>query len=100
MSGPVDEAAPAVGLLAEAAPVDDLAFDAALAELERTVAGLESGGAPLEETMALYERAVALERRCARLLADARLRMEQLVERAGGGLEATPIRQPEPGPEA
>ena len=77
----------------EAGPeLDDLTFDAALAELERTVTALESGGAPLEETIALYERAVALERHCSRLLADARLRMEQLVERAGGGLEATPIR--------
>jgi exodeoxyribonuclease VII small subunit len=76
-----------------AAPeLDGLTFDAALAELERTVAALESGGAPLEETIALYERAVALERHCSRLLADARLRMEQLVERAGGGLDATPLR--------
>ena len=83
-----------------AAPVDDLPFDAALAELERTVTALEAGGAPLEETIALYERAVALERRCTRLLADARLRMEQLVERAGGGLEATAARLSEPGGES
>jgi exodeoxyribonuclease VII small subunit len=77
----------------EAVPeLDGLTFDAALAELERTVTALESGGAPLEETIALYERAVALERHCSRLLADARLRMEQLVERAGGGLDATPLR--------
>jgi exodeoxyribonuclease VII small subunit len=72
--------------------VEALSFDAALAELERTVATLESGGGPLEETIALYEQAVALERRCSGLLAEARLRMEQLVERAGGGLETTPIR--------
>ena len=83
-----------------AASVDDLGFDAALAELERTVAALETGGAPLEETIALYEHAVALERRCTQLLADARLRMEQLVERAGGSLEATAVRPPEPGGES
>ncbi len=78
---------------AETAPeLGGLTFDAALAELERTVTALESGGAPLEQTIALYERAVALERHCSRLLADARLRMEQLVERAGGGLDATPLR--------
>jgi exodeoxyribonuclease VII small subunit len=82
------------------ASVDDLGFDAALAELERTVASLESGGAPLEATIALYEHAVALERRCTRLLADARLRMEQLVERAGGGLEGTAMHPSEPNGES
>ena len=69
-----------------------LTFDAGLAALEATVAALEAGGQPLEDTIALYERAVALERRCSRLLADARLRMEQLVERAGGGLDVVPLK--------
>ena len=80
--------------------VDALTFDAALAELERTVATLESGGGPLEATIALYEHAVALERRCSRLLGEARLRMDQLVERAGGGLDATAIKPDLPGVDA
>lgn len=70
---------------------DDIAslpFDEALAELQRTVATLEAGGQPLEEAIALYERGVALHERCARLLADAELRVKRLVERAGGALEA------------
>jgi exodeoxyribonuclease VII small subunit len=105
MTGPTDaptvRPGPADALAAPSAPsaperstteADTLTFDAALAELERTVATLESGGGQLEETIALYERAVALERRCSGLLAEARLRMEQLVERAGGGLDATTIR--------
>ncbi len=65
-----------------------LAFDEALAELQQIVARLEAGGQPLEETIALYERGVALHERCARLLADAELRVKRLVERAGGALEA------------
>ena len=69
-----------------------LTFDAALAALEETVAALEAGGQPLEETIALYERAVVLERHCSRLLGDARLRMEQLVERAGGGLDVVALK--------
>lgn len=77
--------------------IDGLTFDAALAALEETVAALEAGGQALEETIALYERAVALERHCSRLLTDARLRMEQLVERAGGGLDVVAVRdEPEP----
>ena len=52
----------------ERGAVDELAFDAALAELERTVAELEAGGLALERTLALYERGVALQQRCERLL--------------------------------
>lgn len=72
--------------------IEALTFDAGLAALEATVAALEAGGQPLEDTIALYERAVALERHCSRLLGEARLRMEQLVERAGGGLDVVPLR--------
>lgn len=71
--------------------VDDLAFDDALAELQRTVAELEAGGQPLEQALALHERGAALIARCDRLLNDAQLRLEQLVSRAGGKLETRPV---------
>lgn len=69
-----------------------LSFDDAYGELQRTVAELEAGGQPLEATIVLYERAVALQRHCERLLADAELRVSQLIARAGGGLVAEPVR--------
>ena len=69
-----------------------LSFDDALAELQRTVAALETGGQPLELSIAMYERGVALHERCAGLLADAELRVHRLVERAGGAIEAVPLR--------
>jgi exodeoxyribonuclease VII small subunit len=72
--------------------IDGLAFDAALAELERTVAELEAGGLPLERTIELYERGVALERRCERLLGDAELRVRRLVEGARGALATAELR--------
>jgi exodeoxyribonuclease VII small subunit len=75
----------------EAASVAGLSFDEALAELQRTVSELETGGQPLEQAIALYERGVALHERCARLLADAELRVKRLVERAGGALEALEV---------
>lgn len=84
---------------ADADGIESLAFDDALAELQRTVALLEAGGQPLEESIALYERGVALHERCARLLADAELRVRRLVERAGGALEAVDARKEEAGPE-
>lgn len=76
-------------------PIDQLTFDDALAELQRTVALLEAGGQPLEQSIALYERGVALHERCARLLADAELRVQQLVTRAGGALAALEVRPDE-----
>lgn len=69
-------------------PVEDLAFDAALEQLQEVVGRLEAGGLPLETSIALYERGVALHAHCARLLGEAELRVQQLVEQAGGGLAA------------
>jgi exodeoxyribonuclease VII small subunit len=78
--------------------IDSLSFDDALAELQRTVAELEAGGQPLEVAIALYERGVALQARCERLIGDAELRVQQLVARAGGALEARDVRpDDEPG---
>lgn len=75
--------------------IDRLSFDDALSQLQRTVAELEAGGQPLEEALALYERGVALQQRCERLLSDAELRVQQLVARAGGALEAQDVRPDE-----
>lgn len=73
-------------------PVAELSFDDALAELQKVVAELEAGGQALERSIALYERGVALHERCAALLADAELKVQQLVTRAGGALEAIDVR--------
>ena len=73
------------------APIDQLSFDDALAALQRTVAELEAGGQPLEGAIALYERGVALQGRCEKLLGDAELRVQQLVARAGGAIETRDV---------
>ena len=71
--------------------IDSLSFDDALAALQKTVAELEAGGQPLERSIALYERGVALHERCAKLLAEAELKVQQLVTRAGGAIEAIDV---------
>ena len=71
--------------------IDGLSFDDALAALQKTVAELEAGGQPLERSIALYERGVALHERCAKLLAEAELKVQQLVTRAGGAIEAIDV---------
>lgn len=74
------------------ADVADLPFDKALAELQSVVGRLESGGLALEDSIALYERGVALHERCAALLGNAELRVQRLVESAGGRLNTLDLR--------
>jgi exodeoxyribonuclease VII small subunit len=74
------------------ADVADLTFDRALAELQSVVGRLESGGLALEDSIALYERGVALHERCAALLGNAELRVQRLVESAGGRLNTLDLR--------
>jgi exodeoxyribonuclease VII small subunit len=80
---------------AEAADIANLSFDEALAELQRTVAELEQGGLQLEKSIGLYERGVALHERCAGLLGEAELRVQKLLVRSSGALEAAEIRAAE-----
>jgi exodeoxyribonuclease VII small subunit len=79
------------------ADVQALAFDDAFAELQRVVGVLESGGESLESTIAQYERAVALQRRCERLLSEAELRVQQLMRQSGGGQALVDVRPDEAG---
>jgi exodeoxyribonuclease VII small subunit len=73
------------------ADIATLSFDDAFAQLRAAVAELEAGGLSLEDTIARTERAVALQRHCEKLLAEAELRVKQLVNRPGGGLETRDI---------
>ena len=61
-----------------------------MAELEQIVARLESGQAPLEASIAMYERGAALKAHCETRLEAARLRVEKIVVGAGGAPTAEP----------
>ena len=71
--------------MADANDIDALTFEQALAELEQIVAKLESGQAPLEESIAMYERGAILKAHCEKRLEAARLRVEKIVMGAGEG---------------
>jgi exodeoxyribonuclease VII small subunit len=64
---------------AAAADIANLSFEQALAELEKIVAELESGQAPLERSIEMYERGAALKAHCEKRLEAARLRVEKIV---------------------
>jgi len=70
--------------------IEGLSFEQALAELERIVGQLESGQAPLEQSIALYERGALLKAHCEKRLEAARLRVEKIVMGAGGAATAEP----------
>ena len=76
--------------MAEPAEIAALTFEQALAELEQIVARLESGQAPLEDSIRLYERGAALKAHCETRLEAARLRVEKIVMGAGGAQGVEP----------
>jgi exodeoxyribonuclease VII small subunit len=56
----------------------EVSFEAALAELEKLVATMETGQLPLEESLVTYKRGVELLQHCQRQLADAEERVRVL----------------------
>jgi len=64
---------------------DSLAFEKALADLERILRNLEDGTTSLEESLAEYERGVALLKGCYQQLRDAEQRILKLSGVDGDG---------------
>lgn len=62
----------------------DLSFEDALARLETIVSRLESGQAPLEESITLYEEGAQLKSHCEARLKAAQLRVEKIVVGSDG----------------
>jgi exodeoxyribonuclease VII small subunit len=58
---------------------EQLNFEKALAELEHVVKALEDGQVGLEESLALYEKGVALVRRCQGKLGQVEQRILELL---------------------
>ncbi len=72
----------------EAKDIAALSFEDALSELEKIVAELESGQAPLERSIEMYERGARLKAHCEQKLEAARLRVEKIVVGQGGEAKA------------
>jgi exodeoxyribonuclease VII small subunit len=65
-------------------PISEMSFEDALARLETIVTRLESGQAPLEESITLYEIGAQLKSHCEARLKAAQLRVEKIVVGADG----------------
>jgi len=68
-----------------------MSFEAALRELEGIVGKLESGQAPLAESIAIYERGEALKAHCEALLKQAEMRIEKITLRNGQPTGTEPL---------
>ena len=63
---------------------ENLSFEAALARLEEIVRALESGNAPLDSSLAMFEEGVSLVRLCGDKLDRAEQRIKILVSNGDG----------------
>jgi exodeoxyribonuclease VII small subunit len=64
--------------------IEKLSFEEALAQLEKIVGQLESGEAPLETSIELYERGTALKAYCEARLKAAEAKVEKITLSASG----------------
>ena len=66
-------------------------FEASLDALEKVVKELEAGDLPLERSLELFEKGMALSEICRKQLENAETRVEMLI-RKEGKLQAEPFR--------
>ena len=76
--------------MSDAPDIATLSFEQALQELERIVAQLESGQAPLEASIEMYKRGSALKAHCEAKLNAARLQVEKISQAIDGSVKAEP----------
>ncbi|MEX0646122.1 MAG: exodeoxyribonuclease VII small subunit [Parvularculaceae bacterium] len=74
------------------ADLSKLSFEDTLKELEEIVQKLESGGVPLEESIALYERGAALKAHCETKLKSAQEKIEKIVISETGVVKTEPAK--------
>lgn len=77
------------GGMTEGTDIAALSFEDALKELERIVARLESGDAPLQEAIDLYDLGDKLRQQCAARLDAAQARIEAIRADADGRVTGT-----------
>jgi len=71
--------------------IETMSFEDALKELEGIVQTLERGDAPLEQSIAIYERGAALKAHCEGKLKDAQLKVEKIVLGKDGSVSTEPF---------
>ena len=68
-----------------------LSFEEAMGELEGIVRSLETGQAPLEDSIKAYERGTALKSHCEAKLREAQAKIEKIVVGKDGTIGTEPL---------
>jgi len=70
---------------------ESMSFEEALGELEKIVGALESGKAPLEDSITSYERGMALKAHCEKKLNAAQEKIEKITINPDGSATTEPF---------
>ncbi len=66
--------------------VEEMTFEQSIDALEALVKRLEDGGIDLDESLRIYEQAVALRDHCKSILEDGERRIRKIMETADGSV--------------
>ncbi len=77
--------------MAKNSALESLSFEQALEELEGIVRDLETGKAPLEESIGAYERGIILKNHCEKKLKEAQSKIEKITIAADGSVKTEPF---------
>lgn len=66
--------------------VEEMSFEESIDALESLVKRLEDGGIDLDESLKVYEQAVALRDHCRSILEDGERRIKKIMEAADGSV--------------
>lgn len=66
--------------------VEEMSFEESIDALEALVKRLEDGGIDLDESLRIYEQAVALRDHCRAILKDGERRIRKIMETADGNV--------------
>ena len=75
-------------------PIEEMSFEEAYEALAQIVHAMEADDQPLETSLRLYERGIALADYCTALLEKAELRIEQINRGSDAALHAKPFAGP------
>ena len=77
--------------MSKAKAIESMNFEEALGELENIVRTLETGQAPLEDSIGAYERGIALKKHCEAKLKDAQAKIEKITVAGDGSVSTQPL---------
>ena len=83
------------GKAANKTAVESMTFESALDELQGIVKNLETGQTALEDSIAAYERGMALRKHCEKKLGEARSKIEKISVNKDGTVSAAPFGEQE-----